>query len=119
MIITLPWPYRGLSPNDRVHWHRKSTVTKMYRSDCYFLAKLAVGASALSFPDAIALEIRFFPADKRKRDRDNMLASFKAGIDGLADALRVSDNRFVPTIRVMPETLNKIEVELINYSENQ
>lgn len=42
----------------------------------------------------IALRFDFHPPDKRRRDLDNMLASIKAGVDGIADALGVDDQRF-------------------------
>jgi crossover junction endodeoxyribonuclease RusA len=34
------------------------------------------------------------PPDRRARDLDNMLASIKSGLDGLADALEANDRRF-------------------------
>ncbi len=42
----------------------------------------------------VHLWVDFYPPDKRARDQDNMLAAFKAGFDGLADALKVNDKRF-------------------------
>lgn len=39
-------------------------------------------------------KVTFHPPDKRKRDRDNIIASFKAGQDGLADAWGIDDNEF-------------------------
>ena len=38
--------------------------------------------------------IEFYPPDKRKRDIDNMLASSKAGIDGIAQAIGIDDSIF-------------------------
>ena len=38
--------------------------------------------------------------DQQRRDDDNMLASFKAGRDGVADALGVDDNKFVTSFEV-------------------
>ena len=42
----------------------------------------------------IHLWIDFCPPDRRHRDDDNIIAAFKAGRDGLADALGVDDKRF-------------------------
>ncbi len=42
----------------------------------------------------IHLWIDFYPPDRRHRDDDNMIAAFKSGRDGLADALKVNDKRF-------------------------
>jgi crossover junction endodeoxyribonuclease RusA len=45
------------------------------------------------------LTITFHPPDKRKRDIDNMLASIKSGLDGIADAIEVDDYNWVITIQ--------------------
>jgi crossover junction endodeoxyribonuclease RusA len=46
------------------------------------------------------MTITFHPPDKRHRDRDNMIASCKALMDGLSDALGVDDRHFIPTYEV-------------------
>lgn len=91
-MIELPWPSKDLSPNARVHYRTKAAATKAYREQAYWLTK----ASDLRAPaeGGIALRFDFHPPDKRKRDLDNMLASCKAAIDGIADALEVNDQRF-------------------------
>jgi crossover junction endodeoxyribonuclease RusA len=45
----------------------------------------------------MALRIEFIPPDARRRDDDNCLSCFKAGRDGIAEALGVDDSRFVTT----------------------
>lgn len=40
------------------------------------------------------LELIFAPPDARSYDRDNLVARFKAGIDGLCDGLKIDDARF-------------------------
>lgn len=49
----------------------------------------------------IALFVDFYRPDRRKRDEDNIMASFKAGIDGIADGLRIDDSKFkyIPFVR--------------------
>lgn len=92
-MIVLPWPPRELSPNARVHHHVKARAVKVYRESAYWLAEKA----SLRVPEGdggIALRFDFHPPDKRRRDLDNMLASIKAGVDGIADALGVDDQRF-------------------------
>jgi len=42
----------------------------------------------------ITVRLDFFPPSRAKRDDDNVPASFKAGRDGVADALRCDDARF-------------------------
>jgi hypothetical protein len=51
--------------------------------------------SHLAIPDApIAVHLAFHPPDKKPRDEDNMLASMKAALDGIAMALGVNDRWF-------------------------
>lgn len=48
--------------------------------------------------DRAHLHITFCPPDKRRRDLDNMLASFKQGIDAIAETMGVDDYGFGFTI---------------------
>lgn len=50
----------------------------------------------MAVPDTpkIALWLDFVPPDRRHRDDDNLVASFKAGRDGIAMALGIDDKRF-------------------------
>ena len=90
--VTLPWPPRELSPNARVHWAKRSKVAKAYRQRCGWLTK----AAGLPVPDGVVhLWVMFCPPDRRRRDDDNAIAAFKAGRDGIADALGIDDSRFV------------------------
>lgn len=90
--VRLPWPAKELSPNARVHFRAKAATVKSYRESAYWLTK----ASDLRAPaeGGIALRLDFHPPDRRRRDLDNMLASVKSAIDGIADALEVNDQRF-------------------------
>ncbi len=101
MELTLPWPPAVCSPNARVHWSRKSKAAKTYRYACFLLARQA-GIQAPKSGALLMLE--FVPPDRRRRDDDNLLAMFKAGRDGLADALGIDDNVFATQIRVSKET---------------
>ena len=91
MKISLPFPPSILNPNSRPHWAPKTKAKKKYRRDCYYLAKQIMPEFTEGM---IYLKIIFHPPDKRKRDKDNIIASFKAGQDGMADAWRVDDSRF-------------------------
>lgn len=95
--VTLPWPPSALSPNARGHWGIKARHAKKYRRDARILC-LAQGLRALS-AEALSLRITFNPPDRRARDIDNMIASAKAGLDGLADATGVDDSRWSITTR--------------------
>lgn len=92
--ITLPWPPKVLSPNARVHWSVKSKAAKSYRAACYLLCKQAK-LVAPAHEGRLHLWLDFYPPDRRHRDDDNMVASFKNGRDGIADALGVDDKRFI------------------------
>lgn len=100
--LTLPWPPAACSPNARVHWIKKSRAAKAYRAACHVLTKQA-GIQAPQGGALLVLE--FVPPDRRRRDDDNLLAMFKAGRDGLADALGVDDNVFATQIMVSKDTI--------------
>lgn len=110
MLIVLPWPPSILSPNARSHWAARAKYAKEYRRACWVLtleAKLPV------MPDGrVYLALEFVPPDRRHRDRDNMLAAMKSGLDGIADALGVNDSRFDLTLRVADEIGGFVRVTL-------
>jgi crossover junction endodeoxyribonuclease RusA len=99
LTVILPWPDSRLSPNARSHWAPKSAIKKRERQAAQIETRNQVAENwriILSHMDDIPLEIYFCPPDKRHRDIDNMLASCKAQLDGLADALGVNDTTFEP-----------------------
>jgi len=87
-LIRLPWPPAALSPNSRTDRRAATGKRKAYR-DAGFYAAREIGAEIS--PEA-HLAIKFFAPDRRKRDLDNMLASIKAGLDGIAEASGVDDS---------------------------
>lgn len=119
MKITLPWPDSRLSPNAkrRTHWRVYHPVTKKARQDAHFLTLDAMQTAQLR-PDAIPegkipIAVTFYPPDRRHRDDDGMVGSFKAARDGIADALHVDDHRFQASYRFEePEKPGRIEVEI-------
>lgn len=96
--IVMPWPSPGLSPNARLHWARVAKLKKPYR---------ALGASRAAeamrglppYPDKgkVPVTITFHPPDRRHRDDDNAVASFKSARDGIAEGIGVNDRRFQTT----------------------
>jgi len=90
--LTLPWPPRELSPNARTHWRRAAPIKAKYRDACYILAKQS--RIAIDWDGDVHVWIDFYPPDRRHRDDDNMIAAFKAGRDGVAEAVGVNDKRF-------------------------
>lgn len=93
MEVTLPWPPKELSPNQRLHWSKKAKAAKAYRRACYVLT-LEAGLRGVDWEGDIHLWVDYFPPDRRARDQDNMIAASKTLFDGIADALGVNDKRF-------------------------
>lgn len=101
MRIELPLPPAKLNPNARHHWAALVKVKNTYGQECFILANAARKLSAWVPPKGdVALSITYVLPDRRKRDRDNLLASSKRGLDMLAKALGIDDSQFEPiTIR--------------------
>lgn len=108
MRITLPWPSPKLSPNARVHWAELSRAKKSYREWCHWHA-VQQGMHKID-ADRLSVSLTFYPPDRRARDIDNMLASIKAGLDGLVDVLGVDDSKWTMTIAKADEIGGFIEV---------
>lgn len=102
MKIICPWPDKRLSPNARVHWAQKSKAAKAARHAGYFAAKEA--KARIDWEGAVHAFITFYPPDRRHRDDDNLVASFKNYRDGIADALGIDDKR----IRIHPVVADEI-----------
>jgi crossover junction endodeoxyribonuclease RusA len=111
MILELPYPPKELSPNRPMHWAKKAKAKKEYRMTCWILA-LEAKIKAPGGDGKIEILITFYPPDKRHRDADNMVASIKSGLDGLADAMKINDKRFLPTFKFCEEPLGKVIVEI-------
>lgn len=96
--LTLPWPSAKLNPNARPHWAILAREKKKYRQAAWVLTQEAKGREPrpLVVPEAgpVMVSLAFYPPTNRHRDLDNLLASMKAGLDGMAEALGVNDSRF-------------------------
>lgn len=90
--VTLPFPPSSLSPNARGHWSIKAKAAAKARRDAS-IACQAAGIRALGWA-GMAVSLCFCPPDARSRDLDNMLASMKSALDGIADATGVDDSRW-------------------------
>ena len=89
MVIVLPLPPRELSPNARPHYMAKARAVKCYRETAY-LSSLA--ERPFRPLHAARVTARFFFRTRRRRDRDNLLASLKPAFDGIADARVVAND---------------------------
>lgn len=94
-MIVLPFPPASLSGHAKGHWRRKALVTRIWRDDAYHAALAAKLRHLVPVDGDIRLAVHFYPADNRG-DRTNYPNRCKPIFDGIADALRVNDRRFVP-----------------------
>lgn len=95
--IVLPWPVKELHPNSRAHWGQVSRAKKSYREACMVMASQAGApswAADLTKFDKLGVHMDFYPPNKHARDEDGCIASMKAGLDGLSDALGIDDKHF-------------------------
>ena len=93
--IILPFPSSALSGHAGGQWRSKSTPTAKHRE----WAKNATLAAKVCVPEGkgdIRLIITFYPPNRRG-DRVNFPNRMKPYFDGIADALKVNDSRFLPT----------------------
>jgi crossover junction endodeoxyribonuclease RusA len=110
VIIKLPYPPAELNPNKRLHWAVKRKHTMNYRLLCFRSVFAQIGLQqvrefVVNHEGDFKVSITFHKPDNRKRDDDNIIASFKAGRDGVADALKVDDNRFEVSYKVSKENV--------------
>jgi crossover junction endodeoxyribonuclease RusA len=121
MSLTLPWPDKRMSPNARVDRRQVADVRRKYRIDCAWLAKAARMNFAHLAETGLHLRIVFNPPDNRARDLDNMLASIKSGLDGLADVIGVDDSKWSLTILRGPLVVKggSVEVSIIDAKGNK
>ena len=99
-MIELPFPPASLSGHSGGgwrrggHWRAKATITAKHRE----WAKAATLAAKATAPDAgdIRVIVTFYPPNRRG-DRVNFPNRMKPYFDGIADALKVNDSRFLPS----------------------
>lgn len=96
ITIELIWPPALLSGhNTGSHW-TKASVVKQHR-EWAWKATLAAKGSVPAQGD-IPISFTFHPPDRRG-DRTNFANRLKPAIDGIAQALKVNDSRFLPSYR--------------------
>jgi hypothetical protein len=94
VLIELPFPPASLSGHNKGHWHAKSGIVAKHRE----WAKTATLAAKAAVPadGDIPISFTFYPPDRRG-DRVNFPIRIKPLVDGIADALKVNDSRFLPS----------------------
>lgn len=99
MRIELPWPDSSLAPNRKNgrHWGAVHSAKVKRLADARYLTLYAMRSTGYVPPaGALALSLTFCPPDRRRRDLDNLLASLKADLDGVAQAMGVDDQLLEP-----------------------
>lgn len=93
-MIELPFPPSSLSGHNKGHWRAISSIVAKHRE----WAKNATLAAGPLVPPRgdIPIIVTFYPGDNRG-DRVNFPVRMKPYFDGIADALKVNDKRFLPS----------------------
>jgi crossover junction endodeoxyribonuclease RusA len=93
IVVQLSWPAKELSPNTTtIHWATKGRAVKAARTAAFYATR-AVTTIKPTWKGA-RVSLTFNPPDKRRRDLQNCIASAKALVDGIADALGIDDSKF-------------------------
>lgn len=107
ITITLPLPHKHLSPNARVHWRAKAKATKAYREQSFLDTLSAISSQETVKHDAEWLyatsQATFYHAQTRRRDKDNLLSSLKAAMDGITDSRLIDDDVGITHLPVVCE----------------
>jgi crossover junction endodeoxyribonuclease RusA len=101
ILIELPFPPASLSGHHNAHWRKLQPVKKLWRTYAE-AATIAAGATVPATGD-IRVSVTFYPPDRRG-DRTNYPNRMKPYFDGIADALKVNDRRFIPTFHFAEPT---------------
>lgn len=99
MIIEFDLPDKNLSPNNKngKHWLSTKKVKEKAKEDAKLLTLEAIqSANKVYYYET--LKITFIYPTKHNRDLDNALASCKAHIDGMSEALGIDDGKFTTMI---------------------
>lgn len=112
-IIFLPWPDKKLSPNGRFHWSKIARAKKAAKRTAHYLV-LEAGIGKID-ATSVNVKLSFYPPSKRQFDADNLIASHKAALDGISDAIGVDDSKFIisatPHGPVEKNGMVKVELE--------
>jgi crossover junction endodeoxyribonuclease RusA len=105
ILIELGWPAKALSPNGRAHYLVKYRYAKAAKIEAGWATK-AARPFDWGYDGPFAIHITAYPPKNWSTgDADNLIASCKAFLDGIASALEVNDRDFqAPTVRFAEKT---------------
>lgn len=112
-MIVLPFPSSVLAghANSNGQW-AKIAATKKHREWAKDATQSALGLNPVVPSGDVMVMVIFYPPDNRG-DRINYPNRMKPYFDGIADALKINDKRFVPVFKFMePEKPGRVEVEI-------
>lgn len=92
--IEVGWPPTTLNPNNRAHRAIKARARAAQKREAYWATCAVVPRCFRHNGRRITLTIHAHPAVRRNRDGDNLVASLKGAIDGLAEAMGIDDGVF-------------------------
>ncbi len=111
--LILPWPPKELSPNARLHWSKVAAAKRKYRTACWAMTLEAETHFVPKKPDSkLRVHLLFIAPDRRNYDLDGLLSRMKSGLDGVADALKVNDKRFRPSIDISDDIGGMVKVQI-------
>ena len=125
VTVRLPWMPKVLSPNARVTIFQKAKAFKVYKNRVFRLAKdilkdctLLRHYHPLYNHGRVHIGITFYPPAHYHYDEDNMVASFKAGCDGIRDVVGVDDHWFhyIPDVGqwIVPDGCVEVKFEVVD-----
>lgn len=96
ITFTLEYPHHNLSPNARCHWRTKAGHVQVARlvarndvNEQIEERRIVIPSSS---PRGFVVEYDFYVCNgARMADVDNLIASMKASLDGVFDALHLND----------------------------
>ena len=86
-------PPRECSPNARVHWKDRSLAAQGYKEVVTMLGNVERHRMHWTAPDKAKVHVVFVLPDRRRRDRDNLIARAKPLIDALGLFREVRNKR--------------------------
>ena len=105
-----------LSLNDRMHWGRKAKIVAELRGTCRLLTEQAMKRNKKPLRLPLRVSLVWVVTDRRERDHDNRMATLKPCIDGVADALGISDKHtnIVPWVRIERGAERGVFIEVVD-----
>lgn len=99
--VDLPYPHKDLWPNGRAHYHAKARATKAHRERASLATIEALQSGAIADLHKLPIPIKIIVHPKSRGplpDRDNVVASAKSLIDGIAHRLGINDIAFATPV---------------------